>query len=233
VLEDACQALGAVDADGRRVGTRGNPTAFAFYANKQITTGEGGVLVPVDEAMATSVRSERNQGRAPDMSRLEHDRLGFNYRLADVAAAIGIAQLERAEKLLAARGRVADLYGERLAEIGGPAGEADPAGLLLPCADRGEERRSWFVYCVQLPVSADRDLVVSELGERGIEAKAYLPCIHLQPPYRERFGFRGGEFPVAERASARSLALPFFTKMDEGQVDRVCKALGEALQARS
>jgi perosamine synthetase len=233
VLEDACQALGTVDSEGRRTGTRGNPTAFAFYANKQITTGEGGVVVPTGESMATALRSERNQGRDPDMSRLDHDRLGYNYRLTELSAAIGLAQIERADELLQARARVAGLYNERLAQVGAPAGDGDRAGLVLPCADRGDERRSWFVYPVQLPEGADRDRVIDRLQERGVAAKAYLPCIHLQPPYRERFGFRGGEFPVAERVSSRSVALPFYTAMDEPQVDRVCKALAEALGNRS
>jgi perosamine synthetase len=220
VLEDACQALGAVDSEGVRAGSRGNAAAFAFYANKQLTTGEGGMLVPPGPEAAEAARSERNQGRAPDMGVVEHDRLGFNYRLTEIAAAIGIAQLERIGELLSQRARVAAAYGERLGSLD---------GLDLPCADRGEERRSWFVYVVQLPERADRDAVISALAADGIESKAYLPCIHLLPFYRERFGFEAGEFPVAERAAARSLALPFFTAMDEGGVDRVCSALAVAL----
>jgi perosamine synthetase len=218
VLEDACEALGAVDAQGVNVGARGNPAAFAFYANKQLTTGEGGMLAARDAGLRERVHSERNQGRGEDMDWLGHDRLGFNYRLSDVAAAIGVAQLERVDSLLAQRSRVAALYADRLSGI---------EGFELPCPDRGKARRSWFVYVVQLPDDADRDGVIRALGERGIASKAYLPCIHLQPFYRERFGFRGGEFPVAERVAARSLALPFFTQMTEAQVDRVCEALRE------
>jgi perosamine synthetase len=218
VLEDACEALGAVDAQGVNVGARGNPAAFAFYANKQLTTGEGGMLAARDAGLRERVRSERNQGRGEDMDWLGHDRLGFNYRLSDVAAAIGVAQLERVDSLLAQRSRVAALYADRLSGI---------EDFELPCPDRGKDRRSWFVYVVQLPDDADRDGVIRALGERGIASKAYLPCIHLQPFYRERFGFRGGEFPVAERVAARSLALPFFTQMTEAQVDRVCEALRE------
>jgi perosamine synthetase len=233
ILEDACEALGAVDGAGRAVGASGNFASFAFYANKQITTGEGGVLVPTDGDAAVVLRSERNQGRAPDMGWLDHDRLGFNYRLSDVAAALGVAQLERADELLAARARVAAAYGERLAGLGGaPAGkeDGDPDGLVLPCEDRGEERRSWFVYVVQLPAGADRDAVIADLGQRGVAAKAYLPCIHLMPFYRERFGFAGGEFPVAERIAERSLALPFFGTMIDDEIDRVVEALTEALR---
>jgi dTDP-4-amino-4,6-dideoxygalactose transaminase len=230
VLEDACQALGAVDSDGIRVGTRGNAAAFAFYANKQLTTGEGGVLVPPDDSAGELARSERNQGRAPDMGAVEHRRLGFNYRLGEVAAALGVAQLERLDELLAARAAVAATYADRLGAVGGaPAGDGDPDGLVLPRADRGSERRGWFVYVVQLPGHADRDAVIAELRAAGVESKAYLPCIHLLPFYRERFGFSGGEFPIAERVAERSVALPFYPALGEEQVDRVCGALAAAL----
>jgi len=198
----------------------GNGCAFAFYANKQLTTGEGGALVPSSPEVAERVRSERNQGRAADMGRIEHDRLGYNYRLTDLSAAIGLAQLERVDELLARRARVAGMYRERLEGID---------GLTLPLADRGAEARSWFVYVVGLPERADRDGVIAELASRGIAAKEYLPCIHTLPFYRERFGFEGGEFPVAERFAARSLGLPFFTAMTEQQVDRVAAALTAAL----
>jgi perosamine synthetase len=224
VLEDACQALGAVDSDGVRVGARGNAAAFAFYANKQLTTGEGGILVPAGTQAAELARSERNQGRAADMGALEHGRLGFNYRLTEFAAALGVAQLERLDELLAARSRVAAAYRERLGSI---------EGLVLPRSDRGSERRSWFVYVVQLPEGADRDAAIAALRERGIESKAYLPCIHLLPFYRERFGFRGGEFPIAERAAERSVALPFFPALSEAEIERVCGVLAAALGQRA
>jgi perosamine synthetase len=233
MMEDAAQALGAVDRMGRRIGTAGNITTFAFYANKQMTTGEGGVLVTPQPEVAERVRSERNQGRAADMVAVEHDRIGFNYRLSDLHAAIGIAQLERIDELLTARDNVAGLYRERLTQLGAEAaGENDDHDIVLPCENSGDERRSWFVFVVQLPGGADRDAVISSLAQDGIASKAYLPCIHLLPPYRERFGFEGGEFPVAERVSERSLALPFFTSMTESQVDRVGTALGEALGKR-
>jgi perosamine synthetase len=230
ILEDACEALGAVDAGGRTVGASGNLACFGFYANKQITTAEGGVVVPNDDEAASALRSERNQGRARDMGWVDHERLGFNYRLSDVHAAIGIAQLERAEGLLEARARVASLYAERLSDLGAAgAGAGDPDGVVLPCENRGEARRSWFVYVVQLPSGSDRDAVIAHLDQRGIASKAYLPCIHLMPFYRERFGFRGGEFPGAERVAERSLALPLYGAMGEGEVDRVAEALAEAL----
>jgi perosamine synthetase len=234
LLEDACEAAGAVDSEAVTVGGRGHLATFAFYANKQLTTGEGGMIVPSSSEVAARLRSERNQGRAPDMGWLAHDRLGFNYRLTELQAALGIAQLERAEALLGQRARVAALYAERLAAIGAsPAGEGDPDGLVLPCADRGAERRSWFVYAVQLPEGADRHAVIAALAERGVAAKAYLPCIHLMEHYRERFGLREGQFPVAERVSARSLALPFFTAMGEAEAERVTAALAAALGLRA
>jgi perosamine synthetase len=220
LLEDACQALGAVDSEGCKVGARGNLASFAFYANKQLTTGEGGMIVPTDPAVAARLRSERNQGRAEDMGWLDHDRLGFNYRLSDLAAALGVAQLEKLDSMLADRSRVASLYQERLAAID---------GLRTPIAERGSERRSWFVYAVQLPEGADRDATLGRLAERGVASKAYLPCIHLFPHLRE-LGYREGQFPVAEAASARSLALPFFPSMSESQVERVCEALAQSLR---
>ena len=229
LLQDGCEALGAADADGRAVGSRGIATALAFYPNKQMTTGEGGALVPSDSEMAARARSERNQGRSPEMAFVDHGRLGFNYRLSDVAAAIGVAQLERLDEMLADRARVAAAYDERLAELGAPAGEGDAQGLVLPCRDRGDEHRSWFVYAVRLPAAADRDAVVADLANRGIEAKAYMPSIHLMTHYRERFGYREGQFPVAEDASARLLSLPFFPGMSEDQVERVFEALDETL----
>ena len=220
IVEDACEALGAVDGTGVRVGARGHPAAFGFYANKQLVTGEGGMLTAGDDAVLEQARSERNQGRGSDMNWLSHDRLGFNYRMSDVTAALGVAQVERLDSLLAERERVAGLYRERLAGI---------EGLVLPCEDEGAERRSWFVYVVQLPAGVDRDGVIAQLGRAGIASKAYLPVIHLQPFYRVRFGFRGGEFPVAEAVAARSLALPFFTTMGESEVERVAEGLEAAL----
>ena len=232
VLQDACEALGARDSEGRLVGSRGHLAAFAFYANKQLATGEGGMLAVSDPELAARFRSERNQGRAPNMGWVDHDRLGFNYRLTDLQAALGVAQLERLDRMLADRAAAAALYAERLAalDFAAAAGEGDPEGLVLPCADHGEERRSWFVYAVRLPRDADRDAVLADLAQRGVEAKAYMPSIHLMSHMQERFGFESGQFPVAEDASARLLALPFFPGISETQIDRVCEALAEALR---
>jgi len=220
ILEDACEALGAVDSEGRRVGTRGNLATFAFYANKQMATGEGGMIVPSDPAVAARLRSERNQGRAADMGWLDHGGLGFNYRLSDLAAALGVAQVERLDAMLARRAAVASLYEQGLAEV---------EGVSALIAARGKERRSWFIYPVRLAAEIDRDAVIARLGKRGVAAKAYLPCIHLFPHLRE-LGYREGQFPVAEAATACSLALPFFPAMAESQVARVCEALAESLR---
>jgi perosamine synthetase len=186
IVEDACEALGAVHADGIAVGGRGHPAAFGFYANKQRTTGEGGMLTLGSEEHKVAVDAERNQGRAPDMGWLDHERLGFNYRLSDLACALGLAQLERLDDMLAARARVADRYREALAPL-----VAD-RGLELPCEDAGGNRRGWFVFVVQLPHGVDRDDSVRALRELGVQSKPYLPAIHLMSFYRERFGHRPG-----------------------------------------
>jgi len=221
IVEDACEALGAVHADGVPVGARGHPAVFGFYANKQLTTGEGGVVTMGDGAMKGRIDSERNQGRAPDMGWLDHDRLGFNYRLSDLACALGLAQLERLDGMLADRARVAGRYGEALAGI---------EGLGLPAPDAGGNVRGWFVYVVQVPRTHTRDGVLRALrDEHGIASKPYLPAIHLMSYYRETFGHREGEFPVCEDVAARSLALPFFPEMTDGQVERVSTALARVL----
>lgn len=221
IVEDSCEALGAVHADGTAVGSRGHPAVFAFYANKQMTTGEGGMVTMADATLKERIDSERNQGRAPDMGWLDHDRLGFNYRLSDIACALGLAQLERLDEMLGARARVADAYRDALAGI---------EGLQLPCPDAGGNRRGWFVFVVQLPREVDRDGCVRALGELGIPSKPYFPAVHLMTYYREQFGHREGEFPVCEDVAARSIALPFFPQMKEGQVERVGEALRRVLQ---
>jgi perosamine synthetase len=225
IVEDACEALGAFHAGGTPVGGRGHPAVFGFYANKQITTGEGGMVVLGSAEQKERIDSERNQGRAPDMGWLDHDRLGFNHRLSDIACALGLAQLERLDELLAARARVAGWYGEALA------GLVERRGLVLPCPDRDGHRRGWFVYVVQLPEDCDRDATVVGLRELGVQSKPYLPAIHLMSFYRERFGHRPGEFPVCERVAAASLALPFFPQMTESTVARVADALAQVIAA--
>jgi len=220
IVEDACEALGARHADGPAVGARGHAAVFGFYANKQLTTGEGGMVTLGDATVKARVDSERNQGRAPDMGWLDHDRLGFNYRLSDIACAIGVAQLRRLDESLAARADVAERYRQALDGV---------EGLTLPCADADGDVRGWFVFVVQLPRGVDRDETVRALAAAGIQSKPYLPAIHLMSFYRERFGHREGEFPVCEDVAARSLALPFFPSLSEEQVARVCQALRAAI----
>jgi perosamine synthetase len=220
IVEDACEALGAVHRDGTPVGGGRHPAAFGFYANKQLTTGEGGVLTTATAELKERIDSERNQGRAPDMGWLDHDRLGFNYRLSDLACGLGLAQLGHLEEMLAQRSRVAALYRDALGGI---------EGLELPCPDAGGARRGWFVHVVQLPRGVDRDDTVRALAERGIESKPYFPAVHLMSYYRERFGHREGELPICEDVAARSIALPFFPEMTEGQVGRVAGALAGLL----
>jgi len=220
IVEDACEALGAVHADGTPVGGRGHPAAFGFYANKQLTTGEGGMLTLASAEHKARVDSERNQGRAPDMGWLDHDRLGFNYRITDIQAAIGLCQLDRLDGMLADRARAAGWYREALAGI---------EGLGLPCEDAGGDVRGWFVFVVQVPRGHDRDTVIRGLRELGVQSKPYLPAIHLMSFYRERFGHRPGQFPVCEDIAERSVALPFFPALSEGQVARVAEALARVL----
>jgi perosamine synthetase len=220
IVEDACEALGAVHGDGVAVGARGHPAVFGFYANKQITTGEGGMVTLGDGEMKERIDSERNQGRARDMGWLDHDRLGFNYRLSDIACALGIAQLGRLEEMLAGRARVAGWYREALGDV---------EGLELPCEGMNGDERGWFVFVVQLPRKADRDTVLLRLAENGVQSKPYLPAIHLMSFYRARFGYRPGQFPVCEAVAERSLALPFFPEMTAGQVERVAGELVRAL----
>jgi perosamine synthetase len=219
IVEDACEALGAVHADGTQVGARGHPAAFAFYANKQLTTGEGGMLTMGSAEHKERVDSERNQGRAPDMDWLDHDRLGFNYRLTDIACALGLAPLQRLDEMLAERARVAGWYREALAG----------SEIALPCEDAGGDVRGWFVFVVQVPRGLDRDGVIEGLRERGVQSKPYLPAIHLMSYYRNEFGHREGEFPICEDVAARSIALPFFPELTEGEVAQVAEALSSVL----
>ena len=216
VVEDTCEALGA-EIGGRQVGTHGNPAVFAFYPNKQMTTGEGGMVTTDDPEAARILRSLTNQGRGDDGGWLIHDRLGFNYRMDELSAAVGIAQLEKLDLMLEARRRVAERYRKLLSGI---------PGVELPFA--GAHRRSWFVYVVRLAAGIDRTAVMQGLAERGVASRPYLPTIHLQPPYRE-LGHRPGEMPVAERVAQSTLALPFYVQLAEEDQEHVAASLREAV----
>jgi dTDP-4-amino-4,6-dideoxygalactose transaminase len=219
VIEDACEAFGAT-YKGRPAGMLGDIGVFAFYPNKQMTTGEGAIIVTDREDWAEMARALRNQGRAPGDTWLEHSYLGYNYRLDEMSAALGVAQLQRLDELLEKRGRVADWYGERLAEMRGVATQR-----LAPSTTR----LAWFVYVVRFDPGFDRSRIMARLEERGIPSRPYFAPIHLMPYFVERFGYRAGDFPVAEDLGRRSLALPFSGVMSEGQVDEVCRALREVM----
>jgi perosamine synthetase len=220
LIQDACEALGAT-YKGAPVGSHGPSAVFAFYPNKQITTGEGGMVTTHSEEEHRLLVSLRNQGRADGGGWLDHARLGFNYRIDDVRAAIGIGQLEKLSEILAGRSAAAARYHELLAGID---------GLALPCADDADHERSWFVYVVTLPKGTDREAVIATLEDRGVQTARYLPCIHLQSYMRERYGFGEGLCPVAEDASARTLALPFHTRIEEDDQAYVVEALRAALE---
>jgi perosamine synthetase len=219
LIDDACEAFGA-RYKGAPVGAQGIPAVFAFYPNKQITTGEGGVVTTHSEDDWRLLKSLRNQGRADGGGWLEHARLGFNYRIDDVRAAIGIGQLEKLDEILAGRSSVAARYSGLLSGI---------EGLELPLADDADHRRSWFVYVVALPAGTDREVVIAALEERGVQTARYLPCIHLQAYMRERYGFCEGLCPVAEGMSRRTLALPFHARLSEADQAHVAAALREVL----
>jgi perosamine synthetase len=218
-VQDSCEALGAVYR-GAPIGSHGVPAVFAFYPNKQITTGEGGIVTTHSEEEWRLLRSLRNQGRGDSGGWLEHVRLGFNYRLDDVSAALGIGQVEKLDEILALRSEVAERYGELLAGI---------EGVELPCADDADHVRSWFVYVVAVPDNDARERVIARFEREGIGFNRYLPSIHLQPYMRERYGFREGMCPVSEELSARTLALPFFTALERDAQERVAEALAAAL----
>ena len=218
-VEDACEALGA-EYKGRPLGSHGHPAAFAFYPNKQMTTGEGGMVVTGSEEEWRLLKSLSNQGRADSGGWLEHARFGYNYRLSDVAAALGVAQLEKLDRLLALRAAVAARYARLLAPVDG----VDP-----PLADDKDHRRSWFVYPVTLAAGIDRERVIAALAGDGIATSRYLPSIHLQPYMRERFGYREGMLPVSESMSRRTLALPFFPQLEAEDQERVVDALRRAI----
>ncbi len=221
LIQDACEALGA-RYRGAPVGSHGPSAVFAFYPNKQITTGEGGIVTTHSEEEWRLLRSLRNQGRADGGGWLDHARLGFNYRIDDIRAAIGVGQLERLDEILAGRAAVAAGYAELLSGID---------GLGLPCADDASHERSWFVYVVSLPAGTDREAVIAALDARGVQTARYLPCIHLQAYMRERYGYGEGLCPVAEDASSRTLALPFHARLSEADQAHVAEALRDALQA--
>jgi perosamine synthetase len=219
VIEDSCEALGA-QHDHKPAGTFGDYGVFAFYPNKQITTGEGGVIITDDEDAAELMRALRNQGRAVGDTWLQHTHLGYNYRLDEMSAALGSVQLSRLDELMAKRDQVAAWYSERMAEI--PWVETQ---VIKPFTSR----MSWFVYVIRIAPQYDRDLVAAYMTRLGIPVRPYFSPIHLQPYMVERFGYQPGDFPVTEDLGNRSLALPFSGVMSEAQVDSVCRKIRSSL----
>jgi perosamine synthetase len=219
LIDDACEALGA-EYKGRPIGAQGVSAVFAFYPNKQITTGEGGVVTTHSEEEWRLLKSLRNQGRADSGGWLEHARLGYNYRLDDVRAALGIGQLEKLDRILESRADVAERYARLLEGV---------ERVHAPLADDADHRRSWFVYVVELDEGIDREAVIRRLEAEGIGTARYLPCIHLQAYMRERYGFSEGICPVAEGLSRRTLALPFHARLEPADQDRVVDVLASAV----
>jgi len=220
LIEDSAEALGAV-YKGTPVGGHGPPAVFGFYPNKQLATGEGGVVLTHSEKEWQLLRSLRNQGRTYDTGAwFDHVRLGWNYRWTDVQAALGIAQLEKLDQILELRSAAANRYADLLRDLD---------GVELPLADDADHVRSWFVYVVKLAPEHDRDAVMAELRAEGIGTAEYVPCVHLQPFMREQYGFREGMFPVAEDVCSRTLALPFFAQIEADDQERVAEVLRAAL----
>jgi len=220
VIEDACEAIGA-EYKGRKVGTLGDAAVYGFYPNKQITTGEGGIVVTNQEEWNFLFRSLRNQGRDFFNERLKHERLGYNYRLGEMSAALGLAQLGRIEELLSKREQVAAWYNKHL---------PDTEWVERPHIASTTTRMSWFVYVVRIKPPAHRDEVMHKLAEGGIPSRPYFTPIHLQPYYRDRFGYKRGDFPIAENLGDMFLALPFSSVMTEEEVEYVCNVLRKILQ---
>jgi len=229
VIEDSAEALGSeygsVDspqAKGKKCGSFGEAAVFGFYPNKQITTGEGGVVTTNNREIAKLCRSMRDQGREEDGGWHFYPRLGYNYRLSDINCALGVAQMERIEEILEKREKVANMYNEKLRDL---------SALEIPYIGP-DIRMSWFVYVVRLNKKysqKDRDKIIKEMSKRGIQTSNYFPCIHLQPFYRKMFGYKLGDFPVAENVSQRTIALPFYNNLKEREINYVVKNLKEII----
>lgn len=215
VIQDSCEALGSA-WKGKMVGSQADVAVFSFYPNKQVTTGEGGIVVTNDDTIASLCRSMRSQGRPVIGTWLEHERLGYNYRLSEIHAAIGVAQMERIKEIIAARQGVADMYNHYLQRL---------SGVRTPWVDERVTTMSWFVYVIALDERVDRDKVLYRLQEAGIGCKPYFTSIHFQPHIIKMTGYSPGDFPVTEDVAARVIALPFFSEMTEEQVERVVDTL--------
>lgn len=220
LIEDSAEALGA-EYKGRKAGTLGEVGVFAFYPNKQISTGEGGIVVTDDVELARLTRSMRNQGRGESGEWLDHERLGYNFRMDELSAALGCSQMERIEEILAKRAKVAGMYNEKLGEV-----EEVQVPYIAPYVSK----MSWFVYVVRLKRGIDRNRVIKYLNEEGVQCKPYFTPIHLQPFYRKMFDYNEGNFPITEDVAGRTIALPFFNNLKEEQIDYVVEKLKEGIE---
>jgi dTDP-4-amino-4,6-dideoxygalactose transaminase len=219
LIEDSCESLGS-EYKGKKAGLFGETAVFAFYPNKQITTGEGGIVVTNDDEADHYIRALRSQGRAPGDTWLQHTFMGYNYRMDEMSAALGLAQMGRIEELINKRQKVAEWYEERLSEIN---------GVEVPVVVKETTRMSWFVYVVRFDAAINRDQLAEKLKERGIPVRPYFIPIHLQPYMMEQFGYRRGDFPVTEDLGDRGLSLPFSGVMTEDQVEIVCETLRDCI----
>ncbi len=219
LIEDSCEALGAT-YKGRQAGTFGDYGVFAFYPNKQITTGEGGVIVTDDEKAAAYMQALRNQGRAPGDAWLQHTYLGYNYRLDELSAALGCSQIQRLDHMLDSRAQVAAWYRDYLQEF---------PQIEVPQVLSDTTRMSWFVYVIRVKAGVDRDRFAHRMVENGVDVRPYFLPIHLQPYIAEQFGYQPGDFPVTEDLGKRGLALPFSSVMTEDQVQQVCEGIRRSL----
>ena len=220
LIEDSAEALGS-EYKGIRCGSFGEAGVFAFYPNKQITTGEGGILVTDNEELAMLARSMRSQGRGESGEWLDHERLGYNYRMDELSSALGCSQMERIEEILEKRSNVAEIYNKKLAEI---------KEAQIPYISPNTTRMSWFVYVIHLKKGINRDGVIKYLNQEGVQCKPYFTPIHLQPFYGEMFGYKEGDFPITEDVAGRTIALPFFNNLKEEQIDYVVEKVKEGIK---
>ena len=221
LIEDSCEAIGA-EYKHQKAGSFGDYGVFAFYPNKQMTTGEGGMIVTNNAKAADMMRALRNQGRAPGDNWLQHTHLGYNYRLDEMSAALGLSQISRIDELINRREEVASRYNKQLSKID---------GVEIPNISTDTTRMSWFVYVIRIDQRFDRDKVAAKLDQAGIPVRPYFLPIHLQPYIADKFGYKAGDFPITEDLGCRSLALPFSGVMTEDQVDLVCTRLEENLRS--
>jgi len=220
VIEDSCEALGS-SYKGKNCGSFGSAGAFAFYPNKQMTTGEGGVVVTDDEEIYQLCRSMRNQGRGVAENWLEHVRLGYNFRMDELNAALGIEQVKKLDHFIVKRNAVAERYAKLFSGV---------SGVRTPVVETYTTRISWFVYVVMLDEGIDRDGIIGYLQERGIQSRNYFAPIHLQPFYKERFGYREGMLPITENVTKRTLAIPFYNNLTVEDQEYVVHTLKEGIE---